>query len=289
MAKRKKKKALTPEERRKRVQKTSKPDPYNSPIFVSIIIALSIVMGVVFLFSNHDNTPIERDEAIFYEGYFKDYDYVKNYADLEISGCDETLSIFPHTQSSEFIERMESLTVSDKLRVAVNPNNDYVIEIILNDSEELLNFKSSQVDIYNYSKGYIWIGAVEILLAIGVAIYLIFHTKRKKDKSERIRLHGDSESIYNTTYIRYADSETKHRILLEHNDDDLKIIYRRVGRVNELVVNDKVYAEYKALIEFEHKLRASVAGHKIEAGLDEDMRSYIEIDGKLVEYKMRVL
>ena len=285
----KKKKKLSPEERRAKVRKNSEPDPYDSPIFVCIVIFLSIIMGVVFLFSNHDNTPIARDEAIFCEGYFKDYCYTSKYAYLEISGCDETLSIFPHTQSAEFIERMESLTVSDKLCVAVNPNNDHVIEIILNDSEELLNFETSQVDIYNYSKGYIWIGAVEIVLAIGVGIYLIFHRKTKKDKAERIRLHGDKESIFNTTYIRYANSETKHRVLLKHSTADLKIIYRRVGKVNELVVNGKVYAEYKALIEFEHKLRANVGGHLIEAGLDKENRSYLEIDGKLVEYKLRVV
>jgi hypothetical protein len=59
--------------------------------------------------------------------------------------------------------------------------------------------------------------------------------------------------------------------------------------VNELVVNGKVFAEYKALIEFEHKLRANVGGHLIEAGLDKENRSYLEIDGKLVEYKLRVV
>ena len=285
----KKKKKLSPEERRAKVRKNSEPDPYDSPIFVCIVIFLSILMGIVFLFSNKSNESVSREEAIFYEGYFEDYSYLSKYADLKITGHDDILSIFPHTQSDEFIERMKSLSAEDKLRIAVHPKSDYVIEIIANESEEILNFEASQTDIYNYSKGYVWIGAVEIVLAIGTGIYLIFHHKRKKDKAERIRLHGDDESVYHTTYIRYANSETKHRILLEYNDDDLKIIYRRVGRVNELVVNGKVYAEYKALIEFEHKLRASVAGHKIEAGLDKENRSYLEIDGKLVEYKLRVV
>ena len=184
---------------------------------------------------------------------------------------------------------MKSLSAEDKLRIAVHPKSDYVIEIIANESEEILNFYDSQTDIYNYSKGYVWIGAAEIGGAVLISIFLIVHYKRKKNKAERIRLHGDKESIFNTTYIRYANSETKHRILLEHNDDDLKIIYRRVGRVNELVVNGKVYAEYKALIEFDHKLRANVGGHLIEAGLDKENRSYLEIDGKLVEYKLRIV
>ena len=246
-------------------------------------------MGIVFVFSNKSNESVTREEAIFYEGYFEDYSYSSKYADLKITGHDDILSIFPHTQSDEFIERMESLSAEDKLRIAVHPKSDYVIEIIANESEEILNFYDSQTDIYNYSKGYVWIGAAEFVGAVLISIFLIIHYKRKKNKAERIHMHGDAESIYNTTYIRYADSEIKHRVLLEHNDDDLKVIYRRVGRVNELVVNGKVYAEYKALIEFAHKLRACVAGHNIEAGLDEDMRSYIEIDGKLVEYKLRVV
>ena len=285
----KKKKKLSPEERRAKVRKNSEPDPYDSPIFVIIVIVLSTIMGIFFMFSNKSNESVSREEAIFHEGYFEYYYYTSKYADLEISGCEETLNIFPHTQSEEFIERMASLTGADKLCVAVHPDSGYVIEIIANESEEILNFEASQTDIYNYSKGYVWIGAVEIMLAIGTGIYLIFHHKRKKDKAERIRLHGDKESIFNTTYIRYADTEAKHRVLLKHTTADLKIIYRRVGKVNELVVNGKVYAEYKALIEFEHKLRANVGGHLIEAGLDKENRSYLEIDGKLVEYKLRVV
>ena len=285
----KKKKKLSPKEKRAKVRKNRQADPYDSPIFVIIVIVLSTIMGIFFMFSNKSNESVSREEAIFHEGYFEYYYYTSEYADLEISGCEETLNIFPHTQSEEFIERMASLTGADKLCVAVHPDSGYVIEIIANESEEILNFEASQTDIYNYSKGYVWIGAVEIVLAIGTGIYMIFHHKRKKDKAERIRLHGDDESVYHTTYIRYADTEAKHRILLEYNDDDLKVIYRRVGKVNELVVNGKVYAEYKALIEFEHKLRANVGGHLIEAGLDKENRSYLEIDGKLVEYKLRVV
>lgn len=285
----KKKKKLSPEERRAKVKKNSQPDPYDSPIFVCIVIFLSILTGIVFLFSNKSNESVTREEAIFYEGYFEDYSYFSKYADLKITGHDDILSIFPHTQSDEFIERMESLSAEDKLRIAVHPKSGYVIEIIANESEEILNFYDSQTDIYNYSKGYVWIGAAELVGAVLISIFLIVHYKRKKNKAERIRLHGDKESIFNTTYIRYANSETKHRILLKHTTADLNIIYRRVGKVNELVVNGKVYAEYKALIEFEHKLRANVGGHLIEAGLDKENRSYLEIDGKLVEYKLRVV
>ena len=288
MAKRKKKKQLTPEERRKKKRASREADPYDSPIFVSIVIVLSIIMGIVFLFSNHDNASITRDEAFYYEGGFDGFYSDSKYTELTLKEHDETFDIFTHTCSGEFLDRMEKMTDGEQLKIAVNPNNGYVIEILSGD-EEILNFESSQTDIYNYSKGYIWIGAIEILLAIGVAVYLFFHHRRKREKNERIRLFGDKESIFNKEYIRYARDDAKARILLEHNEGDLKVIYRRVGRVNELVVNGKVYAEYKALIEFEHKLRADVGGHLIEAGLDEDSQSYMEIDGTLVEYKSRVI
>ena len=49
------------------------------------------------------------------------------------------------------------------------------------------------------------------------------------------------------------------------NVKDFCVMYR-IGSVNELVVNGKVYDEMKAVIEFPHNLFANIGGHTIEAG-----------------------
>ena len=58
-------------------------------------------------------------------------------------------------------------------------------------------------------------------------------------------------------------------------------------RLNELVVSGWVYDEKKGLIEFEHRLCATVDGYAVEAGYDPDGRSYIMFDGKVIERKER--
>ena len=59
--------------------------------------------------------------------------------------------------------------------------------------------------------------------------------------------------------------------------------------MNELVINDRVYDEHKALIEFEHVLMATVDGHEIEVGLDADSHSYITFNGRRIADKPRLL
>lgn len=89
-----------------------------------------------------------------------------------------------------------------------------------------------------------------------------------------------------TPALREADLTAKHRVLLAHEYPGYSICYRRVKRSNELVINGVVYAEYIALAERAHALRAIVGGHCIEAGFD-GMRSYIAVDGTLCQSKVR--
>ena len=67
-----------------------------------------------------------------------------------------------------------------------------------------------------------------------------------------------------------------------------EICYRRVKRVNELVINGIIYDEIKEVIEFPHTLSA-VDGHTIEAGLSEDSYSYITFDGECLVNKHRLI
>lgn len=96
------------------------------------------------------------------------------------------------------------------------------------------------------------------------------------------------EEALNSAIIRIADNNVKSRTLLETTEMGLSIVYRRVKRVNELVINGNVYDEIEALFEVAHSLKAEIDGHQIEVGYDGKLYSYLIIDGQLVTRKLRL-
>lgn len=65
---------------------------------------------------------------------------------------------------------------------------------------------------------------------------------------------------------RTAETGVRYRVLASASNEAYQIVYRRVGRVNELVINGRVYDEKKTLFDWPHVLFAVVDGHRIEAG-----------------------
>lgn len=96
------------------------------------------------------------------------------------------------------------------------------------------------------------------------------------------------ESSMNSGIIRIADPNVKSRILLETSALGHTVTYRRVKRVNELVIDGKVYDEIEALVEFAHSLNAQIDGHLIEVGFDGKIYSYLKIDGQMIAKKLRL-
>ena len=93
--------------------------------------------------------------------------------------------------------------------------------------------------------------------------------------------------VQNSNIIRRADTDVKHRVLLEKRMFNMDICYRRVKRVNELVINGYVYDEFEALAEPVHTLEAYVDGHHVEA-IYNGTHSIINVDGKEVVKKIRI-
>ena len=93
--------------------------------------------------------------------------------------------------------------------------------------------------------------------------------------------------VQNSNIIRRADTDVKHRVLLEKRMFNMDICYRRVKRVNELVINGYVYDEFEALAEPAHTLEAYVDGHHVEA-IYNGTHSIINVDGKEVVKKIRI-
>ena len=93
--------------------------------------------------------------------------------------------------------------------------------------------------------------------------------------------------VQNSNIIRRADTDVKHRVLLQKRMFNMDICYRRVKRVNELVINGYVFDEYEALAEQAHTLEAYVDGHDVEA-IYNGTHSIINVDGKEVVKKIRI-
>lgn len=263
--------------------KKTKYDIMDNPIAVLIIAVLSIILGIFFIVTQNDNNPIPRKDALSYSGYFDYYDTSwENYREIHFTDG-SVYDVYPHTESTEFREKMESLAKNTKLYILVNPNNEYVVEVNTN-TEELLNFETSQRDIDSYDNVYIAIGIFAICSGIFLILYEIGTTVYKRKEKARHNKAGQNINI-----LRYADHEVKSRTLLEANVQSYRICYRRVRFVNELVINGRVYDEKKGVLEFEHKLCAIIDGHSIEAGLDNENYSYIMFDGERMKQKKRLM
>ena len=88
--------------------------------------------------------------------------------------------------------------------------------------------------------------------------------------------------------LRRADMEIKFRTLLAFDAHGHKVLYRRVKRVNELVIDGYVYAEYTALFEKTHDLTAIVDAHEFSVGFDGMGASYGVVDGEILAEKTRL-
>lgn len=151
-------------------------------------------------------------------------------------------------------------------------------------------------------------GILDILIHALVLYYLIVGVKYGKKlknmpESEPVPVTDESASDFDsfddgtvtddgfdvdTPIIRGADMTVKNRILLETDANGQHIVYRRVKKTNELIINGFVYAELEMLVEPAHELTAHINGHDYVAGYDGGARSYISVDSEIVAKKIRL-
>lgn len=132
-------------------------------------------------------------------------------------------------------------------------------------------------------------GILDVVFHVLVLYYLIIGVKYGHQLTtlpEEV-MEAAPAQVSNTAPLRMADPDVKHRVLLETEAAGYRICYRRVKRVNELVINGHVYAELEMLVEPAHELSAQFNGHLIQAGFD-GTSSYICVDGNQVVKKMRL-
>jgi hypothetical protein len=143
--------------------------------------------------------------------------------------------------------------------------------------------------------GFVMDSIIDILMHIWVISYLVigivtyFKIKNTPEELENavVEINKEVESDGNSNVLRMAE-DIKSRVLIEAESNGMHIIYRRVKRTNELVINGCVYDEYEALAEFAHTLTANDNGHKIEAIYDGASNVRIVVDSEIVAKKMRI-
>ena len=103
-------------------------------------------------------------------------------------------------------------------------------------------------------------------------------------------LFNTNEVLISSQPLREADLNVKQRIFIQTQVFGHEIIYRRVKRVNELIIDNKVYDEYIALIEKAHMLTANFDGHSYAVGVEQFTGiTYLMIDGKVAVQKRRLI
>lgn len=144
-------------------------------------------------------------------------------------------------------------------------------------------------------------GVLDLIMHIWILYYLVIgviNGYKLKDlpvlNNEEAQL--ETPLLYNafdttqtsSNILRKADFNVKSRILLETDYNGHQIIYRRVKRTNELVIDGNVYSDVTMLVEKAHALSAHIGNHTYEVGFDGVCYSYIKVDGQIIEKKVRV-
>ena len=131
---------------------------------------------------------------------------------------------------------------------------------------------------------------VWVISYLVIAIVTYFKIKKAPcdESQEDDDLVCEDDTVEGNSGILRMAEETKCRVFVEAESNGMHIVFRRVKRTNELVINGCVYDEYVALAEFAHTLTAKINGHKVEAIYDGTSSVKIFVDSELVAKKMRI-
>lgn len=136
-------------------------------------------------------------------------------------------------------------------------------------------------------------GIFDALIHIWVLYYLILGVVSGK-KLHDLPPEQDADTVQATAETqtevmapRLAETDVKARVLAEADAFGRHIIYRRVKRTNQLVIDGYVYDEMEMLVEPAHVLSATVDGHNVTVGFDGVGTSFIDVDEQRIAKKRR--
>lgn len=170
----------------------------------------------------------------------------------------------------------------------LSKKNDRMLKVAL-----VLFCVDTAVMLLNYGFSAIIDLAIHVWVIVILAMGVKASKKLKELPDEPIEAEftdlGEDGEPKNSPILRPADMEAKSRVLLDAEVYNYTIIYRRVKKTNELVINGNVYAEYIATAEFPHELSATVDGHRISCGMEMNSHSFIRVDGETIKRKLRLV
>ena len=268
----------------------------NSLLIQLALVAFGVFIWVCFcILPARKYAPIAREDAETYAGYFEEVQ-TENAESRIVFSDGSTYPLDPATETEELTDALNELEKGTAISLTVNPKTGSVIEIRTGETE-LLNFDASQAAIYgrHNDSDKRWIGWMFLVLPIVAFLFIrieLFAERQEEDRQER----RDVQELYyrrrgvDSPIQRIADTKRKGRTLASAKIRKYNVVYRRLGRMNELIVNGIVYDEKKALFEVAHKLCCTIDGHRIEAGYDARLReSYISFDDEIVSEKNRLI
>ena len=134
-------------------------------------------------------------------------------------------------------------------------------------------------------------GILDAVIHVVVIFYLVSGaaSAKKLKMLPEVSYEEAQELPEHSTPMRWAQEDVKCRILLEEEYAGHRICYRRVKRVNEFIIDGKVYDEYEALMEQPHTLMARIDGHTYEVGCNQQSRVFFNVDGMEIKSKVRLV
>ena len=143
-------------------------------------------------------------------------------------------------------------------------------------------------------------GILDVLIHAYVLYYLIVgvsSAKKLKNLPEEEEISAEipagdipvDATPLPSTPLRRIGEEEKFRVLLEAEYGSHKVVYRRIKRTNQLVIDNYIYDEVEMLIESAHALSAIIDGHQYVVGFDGAANSYFKVDGEIIAKKIRLV
>ncbi len=144
-------------------------------------------------------------------------------------------------------------------------------------------------------------GIIDALIHVWVLYYLILGVVSSKklrnlppEEAQVTETNGETEETEDpeitppeTFAPRLAETDVKARILAEADAFGRHIVYRRVKRTNQLLIDGYVYDEIELLVEPAHVLSTTVDGHTVTVGFDGVITSFIDVDEQRIAKKKR--
>lgn len=163
-----------------------KSEPLNR--WVALVMALiSIFMGTVFSSTLLTNRPISKEEATQLTCTYKEFTGHKKlkggFTEIKLLSYDSSAQyINSSCVTDEIYKAIEETAPGTKINMLVNPNNDYIVELVVNDVV-ILDFETAQKDLERDGAGFFILGIVMYIFAIVFIVQAVLDFRKKIKRS----------------------------------------------------------------------------------------------------------